>query len=127
MKYLITVLISILLISCSAGGGGSTTPTDPSVSNFVVVPATGVAGTIVTLTFSFDYTSTNGLNTATYTDSGGVSFFVDARACTSSFSSCVVTVNIPLDPTKETFSITLNVVDTKGNRSNTLSANFTAT
>ena len=126
MKYIITVLISALLISCG-GGGGSTTPTDPTISNFVIIPASGIAGTTVTITVSHDYSSTNGLSTAYYTDEDGEVTTVDERACTSSFSACFITVNASLTSTKGTYSVSLYVVDTKGNKSNTLSSTFTVT
>lgn len=127
MKRLIVIAIALLLVSCSGGGGGSTTPTDPLISNFAILPATGIGGTTVTIALWFDYNSTNGLSNATYTDSDGDTLVVDARACTSGSLSCVVEVVVVLDTTKGTSPVTLSVVDTKGNKSNTISANFITT
>ncbi|MGR3178728.1 MAG: hypothetical protein ACUZ8E_11785 [Candidatus Anammoxibacter sp.] len=128
MKKLLLIVLAVAVMGCSGGGGGGTTsPTDPSASNLAIAPNTASAGSTVVIGFSFNYSSTNGLSTLTYTYEG-TSTTLDASACTSAFTQCLgLLVNATLSSTVGPITITTFVTDTAGNKSNTSSVTLTQT
>ena len=129
MKRFLSFLVLILLLSCSGGSGvGTTSPTDPSISNVAAVPASGKAGTTnFNFVFSLDYSSTQGLSTLNYTYEG-TTLSGDATGCTSAFTQCVgIGINGTLSSTVGTLTIPVWVTDTAGNKSNTVNISFSQT